>query len=451
MLDIQLIRKSPQVVEQALLRRGEDIPLERILHLDETRRKLLQEVESMRANQNQLNRLVGRAKGTRTADDLSALVEQVRLMGYEVGPNTASTREGFASFLVHLGRETLSQVLDQRQADIRRLDKKLESLLLYLPNLPHPTVPEGTGDEDNVTVRTWGEPPTFPFTPRPHYEIGEALGIIDFERGVKLSGTRFYVLKGAGARLQRALITFMLDVHTREHGYTEAYLPFMVKGECLVGTGSLPRFGDNLYHDAEEDYWWVPTAEVPLTNLHRDEILEPGTLPLCYTAYTACFRREKMAAGKETRGLKRGHQFDKVEMYKFTEPDHSYEELEKLVSDAEDIVQRLGLPYRVRMLCAGEMGFQSAKSYDIDVWASGVGEWLEASSCSNCTDFQARRTRIRYRPEPGARPQLVHTLNGSGLALPRMVIAVLENYQREDGTVSVPPALQPYLGTEVIS
>jgi seryl-tRNA synthetase len=263
---------------------------------------------------------------------------------------------------------------------------------------------------------------------------------------VKLSGTRFYVLKGAGARLQRALITFMLDVHTREHGYTEAYLPFMVKQECLVGTGSLPRFGDNLYHDAEEDYWWVPTAEVPLTNLHRDEILEPGTLPLCYTAYTACFRREKMAAGKETRGLKRGHQFDKVEMYKFTEPDHSYEELEKLVGDAEDIVQRLGLPYRVRMLCAGEMGFQSAKSYDIDVWAPGVGEWLEASSCSNCTDFQARRTRIRYRPEPGARPQLVHTLNGSGLALPRMVIAVLENYQRADGTVSVPPALQPYMG-----
>jgi seryl-tRNA synthetase len=405
----------------------------------------------MRANQNQLNRLVGRAKGTHTTDDLSALVEQVRLMGYDVGPNIASTQEHFADFLVHLGRETLSRAIDEQQADIRRLGKELESLLLYLPNLPHSSVPSGTEDEDNVTVRAWGEPPTFSFTPRPHYEIGECLDIIDFERGVKLSGTRFYVLKGAGARLQRALITFMLDIHTREHGYTEAYLPFMVKQECLVGTGSLPRFGDNLYHDAEEDYWLVPTAEVPLTNLHRNEILEPGTLPLSYTAYTACFRREKMAAGKETRGLKRGHQFDKVEMYKFTKPDHSYEELEKLVGDAEDIVRRLGIPYRVRMLCVGEMGFQSAKSYDIDVWAPGVGEWLEASSCSNCTDFQARRTHIRYRPEPGARPQFVHTLNGSGLALPRMVIAILENYQRADGTVAIPPTLQPYMGTEVIS
>ncbi|MEE9202432.1 MAG: serine--tRNA ligase, partial [Dehalococcoidia bacterium] len=345
MLDIQLIRQSPQEVEQALRRRGEEAPLERILHLDETRRRLLQEVEALRASQNRLNRLVGRAKASRSPEELGSLVEEVRGMGYEIGPATASSQEKLADSLVHLGRETLSQVVGEREKDIRRLDGELESLLLYLPNLPHPSVPPGTGDEDNVTVRTWGEPPTFPFAPRPHYEIGEALGIIDFERGVKLSGTRFYVLKGAGARLQRALISFMLDVHTQEHGYTEAYLPFMVKGECLVGTGSLPRFGDNLYHDAEEDFWWVPTAEVPLTNLHRDEILEPGTLPLHYTAYTACFRREKMAAGKETRGLKRGHQFDKVELYKFTEPDRSYDELEKLVADAEDIAQRLGLPY----------------------------------------------------------------------------------------------------------
>jgi seryl-tRNA synthetase len=446
MLDIQLIRNSPQEVEQALRRRGEEAPLERIQHLDETRRKLLQEVEALRASQNRLNRLVGRAKASRSPQELGALVGEVRQMGYEIGPTTASSQEKLADFLVHLGRETLSKVVDEREKDIGLLDGELDSLLLYLPNLPHPSVPPGTSDEDNVTVRTWGEPPTFPFTPRPHYEIGEALGIIDFERGVKLSGTRFYVLKGAGARLQRALISFMLDVHTGEHGYTETYLPFMVKRECLVGTGSLPRFEDNLYHDAEEDYWWVPTAEVPLTNLHRDEILEPGALPLHYTAYTACFRREKMAAGKETRGLKRGHQFDKVELYKFTEPGKSYDELEKLVADAEDIVQRLGLPYRVRLLCAGELGFPSAKSYDIDVWAPGVDEWLEVSSCSNCTDFQARRTRIRYRPEPGGRPQLVHTLNGSGLALPRMVIALLENYQREDGTVAVAPALQPYMG-----
>jgi seryl-tRNA synthetase len=306
-------------------------------------------------------------------------------------------------------------------------------------------VPIGKGEGDNIVVRTWGKRREFSFKPLPHWELGERLGIIDFQRGVKLSGTRFYVLKGLGARLQRALISFMLDVHVNEHGYQEVYPPFMVRRECLVGSGNLPKFGDNLYHDAEDDFWFIPTAEVPLTNLHRDEILDRTSLPLYYVAYTACFRREKMAAGLDTKGIKRGHQFDKVELYKLTEPQNSDDELEKLVADAEDICRRLNIPYRVVQLCSGELGFAACKTYDIEMWAPGCGEWLEVSSCSNCGDFQARRANIRYRPEPGAKPQFVHTLNGSGLALPRVLIAVLENYQQADGTILVPEVLEPYL------
>jgi seryl-tRNA synthetase len=287
--------------------------------------------------------------------------------------------------------------------------------------------------------------PEFGYAPRPHWEIGEALDIIDFARGVKLSGTRFYLLKGAGALLQRALITFMLDLHVKEHGYTEIYPPYMVRRECMIGSSNLPKFADNLYHDEEDDFWFVPTAEVPLTNVHREEILEPGALPIHYAAYSACFRREKMAAGKDTRGIKRGHQFDKVEMYKFTEPHTSFEELDRMVADAEDVCRKLGIPYRVVQLCTADLGFASAKSYDIEMWAPGCQEWLEVSSCSNCTDFQARRANIRYRPEPGAKPQFPHTLNGSGLALPRVLIAVLENYQQPDGSVKVPEALLPYM------
>ncbi len=334
--------------------------------------------------------------------------------------------------------------------DVRGRDRQLEELLLQVPNLPHPSVPQGESEADNVMVRSWGEPRTFDFTPVPHWKLGESLGIIDFERGVKLSGTRFYVLKGLGARLQRALIAFMLDLHTGEHGYLEVYLPFMVKRECMVASGNLPKFADNLYHDSEDDFWFVPTAEVPLTNLHRDEILLPGTLPIHYVAYTACFRREQMSAGKDTRGLKRGHQFDKVELYKFTEPATSDQELEKLVSDAEEVCQKLGIPYRVKQLCTADLGFASAKTYDIEVWAPGCDEWLEVSSCSNCGDFQARRANIRYRPSPEARPQFVHTLNGSGVALPRMVIAILENYQQADGSIIVPEVLQPYVREKVI-
>ncbi|MBA7683257.1 Serine--tRNA ligase [subsurface metagenome] len=301
-----------------------------------------------------------------------------------------------------------------------------------------------------MVVRSWGEPRKFDFEPAPHWKLGEDLGIIDFERGVKLSGSRFYILKGLGSRLQRALINFMLDLHTGEHGFQEVYPPFMVRRECMEASGNLPKFADNLYHDEVDDLWFVPTAEVPVTNLHRDEILPPGILPLYYVAYTACFRREKMSAGKDTRGIKRGHQFDKVELYKFTEPETSDNELNKLLNAAETVCRKLELPYRILKLCTADLGFASVKSFDIEMWAPGCGEWLEVSSCSNCGDFQARRANIRYRPASDARPRFVHTINGSGLALPRVVIAIMENYQQVDGTIAVPGVLQPYVGTKVI-
>jgi seryl-tRNA synthetase len=319
-----------------------------------------------------------------------------------------------------------------------------------MPNLPLPNVPPGLSEENNVVVRSWGEPGTHDFTPLPHWELGENLGLIDFQRGVKLSGSRFYAMFGAGAKLERALISWMLDLPAREHGYTEAMLPLLVKRETMEGSGNLPKFGENLYHDDEDDLWLIPTAEVPITNLYRDEVLPPGSLPRNYVAHTPCFRREKAAAGRDTRGIKRVHQFNKVEMYKFVTPETSEDELEKLVADAEDVCRRLELPYRVLQLCKGDLGFPSAMTYDIEAWAAGCQEWLEVSSCSNCTDFQARRARIRYRPEPKARPELVHTLNGSGLALPRVVIAILENYQQADGSVVIPDILRPYTGFDRI-
>jgi len=350
----------------------------------------------------------------------------------------------FVAELIKVSAEIGKQIkaLDEQ---FKATEEELKDLLLRLPNIPDPSVPVGQDESGNIVVRSWGHLPNFDFNALPHWELGESLDIIDFPRGVKLSGTRFYVLKGVGALLQRALITFMLDLHVKEHGYTEIYPPYMVKRDCMVGSANLPKFADNLYHDEKDDFWFIPTAEVPLTNLHREEILEPGTLPFYYVAYSACFRREKMAAGKDTRGIKRGHQFDKVELYKFTEPDYSIEELEKMVEDAEDVCRRLGIPYRVVQLCSGDLGFAATKAYDIEMWAPGCKEWLEVSSLSNCGEFQARRASIRYRPEPGARPQFVHTLNGSGLALPRVLIAVLENYQQADGSVVVPEVLLPYM------
>jgi seryl-tRNA synthetase len=417
MLDIKLLRDNPDLVRQALEMRGESAPLDQIMSLDEQRRQFLHEMETLRAQRNEVSKQLGGM-----ADKPPQLIDDMRQLGEKI---------------------------TSLEAEIGRVESELEDFLLRLPNIPAADVPVGKGAQDNMVVRSWGEPEGFSFTPLPHWELGEKLGIIDFQRGVKLSGSRFYILKGAGANLQRALIAFMLDLHTKEHGYTEIYPPFMVKRECMLGSGNLPKFADNLYHDEEDDLWFVPTAEVPLTNLHRDEILPPGTLPLYYVAYTACFRREKMAAGKDTRGLKRGHQFDKVELYKLTEPQASDQELDKLVRDAEDVCQRLGIPYRVVQLCTGDLGFAAVKSFDIEMWAPGCSEWLEVSSCSNCGDFQARRANIRYRPEAKAKPSLLHTLNGSGLALPRVVIAILENYQQADGRIKVPEALKTYMDTEI--
>ncbi len=413
MLDIKLIRENPELVRQALEKRGDSFALDNILEIDGRYRSLLRQTEELRAKHNEASKQLSKSK-----EKPPELIAQMRQLGEQISSLQQQTKEAKAN---------------------------LDSLLLELPNFPHPSVPLGRGAGDNVVVRTWGKPGEFPFKPLPHWELGEKLGIIDFQRGVKLSGTRFYVLKGLGAHLQRALISFMLNVHVGEHGYKEIYPPFMVKRECMVGSGNLPKFGDNLYHDEEDDFWFIPTAEVPLTNLHRDEILSADSLPLHYVAYTPCFRREKMAAGTDTRGIKRGHQFDKVELYKITNPESSDEELEKLVADAEDICRKLGIPYRVVQLCTGDLGFAACKTYDIEMWAPGCAEWLEVSSCSNCGDFQARRANIRYRPEPGAKSEFVHTLNGSGLALPRVLIAVLENYQQADGTVLIPEVLEPYL------
>ena len=341
--------------------------------------------------------------------------------------------------------------IKELEAALQPVQERLDTALLEVPNLPDPGVPVGPDESENVVVRTVGEKPTYDFEPIPHWELGEALDIIDFARGVKLSGTRFYVLKGMGARLQRALIAWMIDVHVAEHGYTEIYPPYMVRRECLVGTGQLPKFAENLYVDTEDDLWFIPTAEVPVTNLYRDEILPAERLPIYHVAYTACFRREKMSAGRDTRGIKRGHQFDKVEMVKFVRPETSMDELMRLIDNAEDICRKLGLPYRVVQMCTGDLSFSAAAKYDLELWAAGSQEWLEVSSCSNFKDFQARRANIRYRPAEGGRPEFVHTLNGSGLALPRLMIAIIENCQQKDGSIVVPEVLRPYMGgVEVI-
>ncbi|MCX6002256.1 MAG: serine--tRNA ligase [Chloroflexi bacterium] len=419
MIDIKLIRDNPEAVFQAMEKRGEGREsIDEIIGLDNTFRRLLQEAEALRARRNEVSKQISFRK-----DKPADLIAEMRRVG-----------------------DRISQI----EAESGEITAGLEDKLLRLPNLPAADVPVGKDSQDNTEVRSWGKPKEFTFKPLPHWELGEKLGIIDFQRGVKLSGTRFYVLRGQGAQLQRALINFMLDRHVNAHGYTEIFPPFMVKKESMVGSGNLPKFADNLYHDIEEDYWFVPTAEVPLTNLHRDEILTPGTLPLYYVAHTSCFRREKMAAGKDSRGIKRGHQFEKVEMYKFVEPETSVSELDKLTRDAEDICQKLGLPYHVIHLCTGDMGFAAVKTLDIGIWAAGCREWLEVSSCSNCGDFQARRANIRYRPDSESKPRLVHTLNGSGLALPRIMISIIENYQQQDGSIIVPEALHPYMNTRVI-
>jgi seryl-tRNA synthetase len=418
MIDLKLLREQPEMVMNEYRLRLFDEEAARIarelLDLDVRRRQIVATSDELKAKRNNGSAAVGREKDP---EKRKALIGEM---------------------------DGLKAQIAQADTALATLDEQVRALALQLPNLPDPSVPTGKSDAENRVLREAGTKRSFAFAPKPHWELGEALGIIDFERGVKISGSRFYLLRDAGAQLQRALIAWMMDVHL-EQGYREVYPPIMVKGENLVGTGNLPKFADNLYRDIEEDFYLVPTAEVPVTNMYRDEVLDAAMLPIKHVAYTACFRREKMAAGKDTRGIKRGHQFDKVEMVKFVAPETSLQELESLVEDAAEILKRLELPYRVLEMVTGDLSFSSCKKYDLETWAPGCNEWLEVSSCSSFSDFQARRAMIRMKLGKD-KPRLVHTLNGSGLGLPRTLIAVLENYQREDGTIEVPRVLRSYLG-----
>lgn len=420
MLDIKWMRENREALAEAMRKlNDQDAPWEKALALDERRREILTQVEALRAERNSGSKAVGALMREKKIDEANALKERMTAIGAEITG------------------------LDE---ELRVVDADFEAAMLRIPNTPEPDVPVAADESGNQVVKEWGTPPVFDFAPKAHWDLAEALDVIDFERGVKIAGSRFYLLKGPVARLQRALINWFLDVHTSEHGYTEVYPPFLVRAQAMLGTGNLPKFGDVLYRDAEEDYWLIPTAEVPVTNIHRDEILEAGTLPRYYVANTPCFRREKVSAGKDVRGIKRVHQFQKVEMVKFVEPQHGREELERLTRDAEELIERLGLPYRRVAIATGDLSFVAAIKYDLELWAGGCGEWLEVSSCSLFRDFQARRANIRYRPEGGKGTEYVYTLNGSGLALPRVIIAILENYQQADGTIVVPEVLRPYMG-----
>jgi len=417
MLDPRFVRDNPDIVKKALADRHSTVDIAPLLAAEADKRELLGKVEDLKRQRNEASKAIGLKK--RNKEDASAEMARMKEVGDEI---------------------------DALDARVRELDESLLSMLYEIPNVPHPSVPVGAGEEDNPVLKTVGEPRSFSFEPKNHWDIGEALDIIDFERAGKIAGARFALMKGAGARLERALINFMLDVQTTEHGYTEVLPPFMVNRESMTATGQLPKFEEDLFQVESGQYLLIPTAEVPVTNIHRGEILEEESLPLKYTAYTPCFRREAGSYGKDTRGLIRQHQFDKVELVKFAHPDTSYDELEKLLADAEDILVRLGIPYRVVTLCTGDIGFSSAKTYDIEVWLPGQGKYREISSCSNFEDFQARRAGIRFRPKGGKGTSLVHTLNGSGLAVGRTLVAVLENFQNEDGSVTIPEALKPYMG-----
>ena len=432
MLALQFIREHPDLVRKAAADKGVgDAPVGRILELDEARRRLLQEVEKRQAEQNTLNKSIGASvagSGSRSG---------------VVSPPSAE-------ILQRAGE--LKREIHQYEEELGKIERELNLLLLEVPNIYHESVPVGADETGNLELRTWGEQPNFGFEVKPHFEVGEKLGILDFERGTKVAGSRFTFVVGQGARLERALIQYMLDAHTKRHGYVEVQPPFLVNSDAMTGTGNLPKFAGDAFRVADRDLWLAPTAEVPLTNMYRDEILDGASLPIKHVAYSPCFRSEAGAAGKDTRGYIRLHQFNKVEMVKFTTPGTSLEELDRLTADAEQILQELGLHYRVLLMCTGDMGFAQYKKYDLEAWAPGLDRYLEVSSCSSFQDFQARRANIRFRPEPGAKPQFVHTINGSGLALTRIVSCILEAYQREDGTVSVPEALRPYMdGLEVIS
>ncbi len=417
MLDAKMIRANHETVEQALRNRNMPGALDNFLRLDEERRKLLTRVEEIKSFRNKASQEVGALK--KQGQNADELMEKVRLVGQEI------------------------KDLDEQ---LKGIESELDNILLNIPNLPHESVPLGADETANQEMRRWGEPRQFGFEPQAHWDIGPNLDILDFERAAKLSGARFTVYKGAGARLERAIINFYLDTHTSEHGYREVFPPFMVNAECMLGTGQLPKFADDMFKVEGRDMYMVPTAEVPLTNLYREEIIDGKDLPLYMTAYTACFRAEAGSHGRDTRGVIRQHQFNKVELVKIVATDNSYDELEKLTRDAEKVLQLLELPYRVVLLSTGDMGFSSAKTYDIEVWMPSYNEYKEISSCSNCEDFQARRANIRYRPAQGEKVQYVHTLNGSGVAVGRTLAAILENYQQEDGSVVVPRVLRPYMG-----
>jgi seryl-tRNA synthetase len=436
MLDIKLIRERPDFVKGELAKRGVDPgEVDRLLEVDQRRRKLQGEVDQLRADRKRRAREVGKLP----PDERAAEIAKIRAEEAEDNDVVAE----IVSYQERTGGSDNPTV--RLAAQLVFAEKSVEELALTLPNIPRADVPVGSSEADNRVISSHGTPIEFTaFKPLPHWELGEKLGILDFDRGVKLSGTRFYVLSGAGARLQRALIAWMLDVKIREQGYLEIIPPLMVNTETVTSTGHYPKNSDTMYRDAEDDFWFIPTAEVPLTSLHRDETLDEHILPIYMTAYTPCFRREKMSAGRDVRGIKRGHQFDKVEMVKLVHPETSDDEFLKMVNDAEEICRRLKIPYRVVALCTADLSFASAVTYDLEMWAPGCGEWLEVSSISNCTDFQARRAKIRFKTK-GGKPELVHTLNGSGLALPRTMIAVLENYQNEDGSVTVPEVLRPYM------
>jgi len=416
MLDLNHVRNHADQVEAALRRRGGELSLDPLKQLDGKRRTFLQNVEELKRHRNESSKKIGQI--LKSGGDAGALKEEMR----QVGDKISGLEE-----------------------ELQQVEEKLRSFMLELPNIPHSSVPEGRTSEDNPVVRTWGEPPKFDFEAKAHWDLGPALGILDFERAAKLAGARFALYLGAGARLERALIQFMLDLQTQEHGYTEVLPPFLVNANALLGTGQLPKFEEDLFRTHPGDYYLVPTAEVPVTNIHAGEILEAGDLPITYAAYTPCFRSEAGSYGKDVRGLIRQHQFNKVELVITCAPEQSYDQLEKLTAHAEEVLRRLELPYRVVSLCTGDLGFAAAKTYDVEVWLPGQQAYREISSCSNCEDFQARRASIRYRPESGARPRLVHTLNGSGLAVGRTLVAILENSQQADGTVVIPKVLHTYM------
>ena len=418
MLDIKRIREDFDGIKAAVERRGKgDFGLDRVKELDEERRSILAEVEALKNKQNTTSREVPKLK--KEGKDTTALFAEMK---------------------------ELSNKIKEMDGKVAEVEEELRDTLLGVPNTPNAEVPEGSDDTDNVEIRKVGEPRSFDFEPKAHWDIGEALDILDFERAGKIAGARFTVYKGLGARLERALINFMLDLHTEEQEYTEILPPFMVNREAMTGTGQLPKFEDDMFHLPAKDFFLIPTAEVPVTNLRSQEIMAGEELPVCYTAYTPCFRKEAGAAGRDNRGLIRQHQFNKVEMVKFVAPETSYDELEKLTADAEEVLKRLGIPYRVVVLSTGDLGFSSAKTYDIEVWMPSYGRYVEISSCSNFEDFQARRAGIRFRREAGSKPEFVHTLNGSGLAVGRTVAAILENFQQEDGSVVIPDVLRSYMG-----